>query len=62
MSGGGGDGDEPTSRRGALVALAVVVVLVIGGIVISQVLHNAGRVQDCVMQGRRNCAPVSSGG
>jgi hypothetical protein len=54
--------DAAPSRRGALIALVVVVVLVVGGIVISQVLHNTGRLQDCVMQGRRNCAPISGGG
>ncbi len=56
-----GDDDAP-SRRGPLIALAVVVVLVIGGILISQVLHSTSRLQDCVMQGRRNCAPVTGGG
>ena len=49
--------DQP-SRRGALIALIVVVVLVAGGLWLSRTLHNAGSIQDCVMSGRKNCAPV----
>ncbi len=50
--------DEAPSRRGALIALLVVIVLVVGGIFLSQTLHGVGRIQDCVMAGRNNCAPV----
>ena len=49
--------DQPP-RRGALIALIVVVVLVAGGFWLSRALHHSGRVQDCVMAGRTNCAPV----
>lgn len=52
--------DEP-SRRGALVALVVVVLLVLGGLWLGHVLNGAAAVQDCVMSGRTNCAPVRSG-
>ena len=45
-------------RRGALIALVVVAVLVLGGIWLSRTLHGVGRLQDCVMAGRHNCAPV----
>ncbi|HEX3347964.1 MAG TPA: hypothetical protein VHS58_07685 [Acetobacteraceae bacterium] len=71
MSGGGQgvppggpreDAEESTNRRGALIALAVVVVLVIGGIFLSQILHGVSQIQDCAMQGRRNCAPIQSSG
>ncbi len=55
------DADEP-SRRGPLIAMIVVLVLVVGGILLSQILQHTGRIQDCVMQGRRNCAPVDSSG
>ena len=50
--------DEQPSRRGPLIALIVVVVLVAGGIWLSRTLHGVGRIQDCVMAGRNNCAPV----
>lgn len=52
------DDDQPASRRGALVALIVVVVLVAGGLWLSQALRGSSRIQDCVMSGRTNCAPV----
>jgi hypothetical protein len=54
-------GEEPDSRRGALIALVVVVVLVVAGIWLSGALRRSATVQDCVMAGRRNCAPVSGG-
>jgi hypothetical protein len=51
--------DEPApARRGALIALIVVVVLVVGGLWLSQSLRHSGQIQDCVMAGRGNCAPV----
>ena len=49
--------DQP-SRRGALIGLAVIVVLVLGGLWISHVIHGASAIQDCVMSGRTNCAPI----
>jgi hypothetical protein len=52
--------DEP-SRRGPLIALVAVVVLVIGGLWLSHVLGGVSHMQDCVMSGRSNCAPVASG-
>jgi hypothetical protein len=50
--------DDGPSRRGPLIALIVVVVLVAGGIWLSRTLHESGKLQDCVMAGRSNCAPV----
>jgi hypothetical protein len=52
--------DEPPSRRNALIALVVVVVLVVAGIWISRVLHESGRIEDCLMRGGRNCAPLDT--
>ncbi len=50
--------------RAALIALAVIAVLVVGGLWLAHTLHGVGRLQDCVMAGRTNCAPVAprSGG
>lgn len=53
MSGGLGGG------RGPLAALVVFAVLVIGGVFLSGALRGSNRVQDCVMAGRTNCAPVT---
>ncbi len=49
--------DQPP-RRGALIALIVLAVLLSGGIWLSRSLHDTGRIQDCVMAGRNNCAPI----
>jgi hypothetical protein len=54
--------DEPgvprDSRRAALVGLIVTLLLVVGGVVLVHVLGRAARLQDCVMSGRTNCAPI----
>jgi hypothetical protein len=52
------DNDEPPSRRGPLVAIVFILVLVVGGWWLSQTLGSVGRLQDCVMSGRSNCAPI----
>ena len=39
-------------------ALAVMVILVVGGLWLAQHLRADGRVQDCAMAGRTNCAAV----
>ncbi len=46
------------ASRGPIVALILVVVLVLGGLWLSHRLHSASAIQDCVMSGRTNCAPV----
>jgi hypothetical protein len=50
----------PDPRRAALIGFVVIVVLVIAGLFFTHVLRDMSRVQDCVMQGRTNCAPVDS--
>lgn len=52
------DDDEP-GRRGPLIALVVTVVGVIGALYLTHALNSVGRLQDCVMSGRPNCAPVA---
>jgi hypothetical protein len=52
--------EEGGSNRGPVIALVVVVVLVLGGLWLSSQLRSAGQVQDCVMSGRTNCAPISA--
>ena len=53
-----GDPRPPDPRRGALIGFLVVAVLVIAGLYLVHVLGAVSRLQDCVMQGRSNCAPV----
>ncbi len=50
------------SRRGAVLALLLLLVLLAGGIWLARALHGVGRLQDCVMAGRTNCAPIASPG
>lgn len=40
--------------------LVVVILVVAGGYVLSSKLADMGRLQDCVMSGRTNCAPVAT--
>ena len=51
--------DDPDgNRRGPLIALVLIVALVAGGLWLSQRLGASARLQDCVMSGRTNCAPI----
>jgi hypothetical protein len=51
---------DPDSRRRALIGLLVVVLFVVTGLALARVLKNVSRLQDCVMSGRTNCAPIES--
>jgi hypothetical protein len=54
-------GREPAGKRyGPLIALAVVVLLAGVGWMVIERLMAMSRMQDCVMSGRKNCAPVDS--
>ena len=53
------DAPPPDSRRGALIGLVITALLVIGGVYLVHVLRRAAQLQDCVMSGRRDCAPIS---
>lgn len=50
--------DGGGNRRGALIGLAIAVVLVIAGYYLTTALRNQGRMEDCLMSGRSNCAPL----
>lgn len=54
------DPKQPDSRRAAVVGLLVTIALVVVGLILVKVLGNAGRLQDCLMSGRTNCAPIDS--
>ena len=51
---------EPESRRGAVIGLAVVLLLVVAGYFIVTALRHNAQVEDCLMSGRRNCAPIET--
>jgi hypothetical protein len=52
------DGDA-AGRAKTLLALVFVLSLVLGGLILFHFLSKQSQVQDCVMQGRTNCAPVN---
>ena len=56
------DTQPPDSRRGALIGLGLVLVLIVGGLVLAHVLRGTARLQDCVVSGRTNCAPIETSG
>jgi hypothetical protein len=52
------DDDGGGSRRGALIGLVVTALLVVAGYYLMTVLREQGKVEDCLMSGRSNCAPL----
>lgn len=48
------------SRRGSLIALGVVVMLFVVGWVLARELYNNGKLEDCLLSGRSNCAPIQT--
>jgi hypothetical protein len=54
------DPEVPDSRRGALIGFGLVLLLIVGGLVLAHVLRATAQVQDCVMSGRTNCAPIDT--
>ena len=57
------DNDEDdSSRRGPLIAMGAVVLLVVVGWFITRALHKSTRLEDCLMSGRTNCAPLETQG
>jgi hypothetical protein len=52
------DDDGGGNRRGAVIGLMIAVVLVIAGYYLMTALRNQGKMEDCLMSGRSNCAPI----
>jgi hypothetical protein len=51
---------EPLSSRALLGIGIFIVVLVVAGVWLMNTLREIGQMQDCAMQGRRNCAPIEA--
>jgi hypothetical protein len=54
------DPNEPARHRVAIFGAIAVVVLVALGWVLVRELSASARLQDCVMSGRTNCAPIET--
>jgi hypothetical protein len=52
------DGPEPDSRRPALIGLAVILALVVASYFLVTALQRNAALEDCLLAGRRNCAPI----
>jgi hypothetical protein len=48
------------SRRTSLIALGVVVCLFLLGWLLAHELNTNSKLEDCVMSGRTNCAPIDT--
>ena len=53
----GGDGTEQR-RSAALIGLIIILALAIAGVVIVRELREKSQLEDCLMSGRHNCAPI----
>ena len=50
---------EARARNITLIMIgAFLLLLVVAGVWIMEALRDIGKMQDCAMQGRRNCAPI----
>lgn len=55
------DPDEQNhSRRRSLIALGVTVLLFLVGLLLVQELYQSEKLQDCLLSGRTNCAPITA--
>jgi hypothetical protein len=56
-----GDEDrEGGSRNSALIGFVVILMLAVGAILLVRELGQASKMQDCLMSGRTNCAPINA--
>lgn len=56
------DDEDPPSRLRLLLGLAVIGLALWGGYELTQRMIRNSRVEDCLMAGRRNCAPIDQNG
>jgi hypothetical protein len=54
------DEPEPDSRRPAVIGLVLVLALVVAGYFLVTALRRNAEMEDCLMSGRRNCAPIEA--
>jgi hypothetical protein len=56
------DSDDGADERrsAALIGLIIVLALAIAGVVLVRELREKSRLEDCLMSGRTNCAPIEA--
>jgi hypothetical protein len=52
--------DDEARRTSALMGFIVILVLAIAGVVLVRELTQNAKLEDCLMSGRRNCAPIEA--
>lgn len=52
------DRDHDQSRSRALIGLLIVAVLVVAAVYLVNALRKESNLEDCLMSGRSNCAPI----
>lgn len=52
--------EQSRSGRASFIALAVVVVLFVVAWVLVRELYQSEKLQDCLLSGRTNCAPIEA--
>jgi hypothetical protein len=55
-----GDDEADQRRSAALIGLIIVLALAIAGVVLVRELRERSRLEDCLMAGRTNCAPIEA--
>ena len=53
-----GDDGADQRRSAALIGLIIILALAIAGVVLVRELRERSRLEDCLMSGRTNCAPI----
>jgi hypothetical protein len=56
------DPEPEGNRRGAVAGLVLAAVLLAVGLWLAREIRSSSQIQDCVMSGRSNCAPIDSSG
>jgi hypothetical protein len=51
--------DPQPPRKAAIGGLVLIVLLVVGGIWVQRHIRANSLIEDCMMQGRKNCAPIA---
>ena len=54
------DDDDRGTQRGAVIGFVLVVGILAVSLWVAYELHASSKMQDCLMSGRSNCAPIES--
>jgi hypothetical protein len=55
-----GDEEADQRRSAALIGLIIILALAIAGVLLVRELRERSRLEDCLMSGRTNCAPIEA--